>query len=96
MPTYTVHQAKTNLSKLLAQAEAGEEVIIARDDKPVVRLTPIEAAKPKRVFGAYKGRATVTDAFFEPLPDTELELWSEGPVFPEKAPMRNPRSRRKS
>ncbi|MFM9940745.1 MAG: type II toxin-antitoxin system Phd/YefM family antitoxin [Hyphomicrobiaceae bacterium] len=82
MPTYTVHQAKTNLSKLLAEAEAGEEVVIARDDKPVVRLTPITAKKPKRKFGAYKGQATITDAFFEPMGDAELRDWHEGPIFP--------------
>lgn len=83
MPTYTVHQAKTNLSKLLAEAEAGEEVIIARDDKPVVRLTPVAARKPTRKFGAYKGQFTVTDAFWEPMSEAELKEWYEGPIFPE-------------
>lgn len=37
MPTFTVHQAKTNLSKLIEKAEAGEEVVIARGDKPAAR-----------------------------------------------------------
>lgn len=100
MPTYTVHQAKTHLSKLLAEAEAGEEVVIARDDKPVVRLTPITSMKPKREFGAYKGQATVTDAFFEPMSDAELRDWEEGPLFPRagSATAKKPakRSRRKS
>ena len=40
MATYTVHAAKTNLSKLIERAEAGEEIIIARGKKPVVRLVP--------------------------------------------------------
>jgi len=78
MPTYTVHDAKTNLSKLIEQAEAGEEVIIARRDKPAVRLVPIADAKPQRRFGAYRGQITIDDAFFEPLPEEELRAWEEG------------------
>ena len=73
---FTVHQAKTQLSKLIAAALAGEEVVIARGDKPVVKLTPLEPAKKKRVFGSMKGQIALTDAFFEPLPDDELALWN--------------------
>ena len=73
---FTVHQAKTQLSKLIAAALAGEEVVIARGDKPVIRLTPLEAPKPKRTFGAFKDRFELTDAFFEPLPDDELARWA--------------------
>jgi antitoxin (DNA-binding transcriptional repressor) of toxin-antitoxin stability system len=77
---YTVHQAKTQLSKLIASALDGEEVIIARGDKPVVKLTALEPARPRAVFGSMKGRIALTDAFFEPLPDDELALWNgEGP-----------------
>jgi prevent-host-death family protein len=75
MPIYTVHEAKTNLSKLIERAEAGDEVIIARRDQPAVRLVPVGQSTPKRKFGAYKGDATVTDAFFDPLPDDELDAW---------------------
>ena len=78
MPTYTVHNAKTNLSKLIEKAEAGEEVIIARRDTPAVRLVPVAAKAVQRQFGAYKGQATVDEAFFEPLPDAELEAWRGG------------------
>jgi antitoxin (DNA-binding transcriptional repressor) of toxin-antitoxin stability system len=70
-----VHQAKTQLSKLIAAALAGEEVVIARGDQPVVKLTPIAPPTGKRQFGRYKGMFEVTDAFFEPLPDEELALW---------------------
>lgn len=85
MPTYNVHHAKTNLSKLIERAEAGEEVIIARRDAPAVRLVPVARKTAKRQFGAYKGQATVTDAFFEPLPEEELAAW-EGvePVSPKR------------
>jgi antitoxin (DNA-binding transcriptional repressor) of toxin-antitoxin stability system len=73
---FTVHQAKTNLSKLIAAALEGEEVVIARGDKPVVRLTPLIPASRKRVFGAFKGQFELPDAFFEPLPDEERALWN--------------------
>jgi prevent-host-death family protein len=72
---FTVHQAKTQLSKLIAAALDGEEVIIARGAVPVVKLAPVEPVRKKRVFGAFKGQFTLTDAFFEPLPDDELALW---------------------
>lgn len=75
MPTFTVHQAKTNLSKLIEQAEKGEEVIIARGDKPAVKLVPVPKRHPKRVFGAYKGQFTVPESFFDPLPQDELAAW---------------------
>lgn len=75
MKPVTIHAAKTNLSKLIKKACAGETVIIARGDKPVVRLVPIETPKPRRRFGAMKGLITVDDSFFDPLPPDELALW---------------------
>lgn len=75
MPRYTVHKAKTNLSRLIAEAEAGEEVVITRGDEPAVRLVSIGEPKPERVFGALAGRINVGPAFFEPLPPEELEGW---------------------
>jgi prevent-host-death family protein len=71
-----VHAAKTNLSRLIERAEAGEEVIIARNSEPVVRLVPI-TPRPRRVFGALKGKISLTAEFFEPLPDDELAAWGE-------------------
>ena len=71
----TVHQAKTNLSKLIADAENGEEVIIARGKEPAVRLVPVASSKPLRTPGWLKGQFVLTDAFFEPLPEEELALW---------------------
>jgi antitoxin (DNA-binding transcriptional repressor) of toxin-antitoxin stability system len=72
-----VHEAKTTLSKLIEQALAGEEIIIARDDTPVVALVPLAAQAPRRVFGALKGKLQVTPAFFEPLPPDELATWDQ-------------------
>ena len=77
MAIATIHEAKTNLSKLIEQAERGEEVVIARGKKPVVKLVPIEEAPKKRPFGLYKGEFEVGPGFFEPLPDDELEAWGE-------------------
>jgi prevent-host-death family protein len=78
MATVTVRAAKTQLSTLIARAEAGEEVIIARRDKPVVRLVPVEQPKRKRQFGSMKGRVSVGPEFFEPLPEEELKPWEGG------------------
>jgi prevent-host-death family protein len=74
MTTVTIHQAKTQLSRLLAAVEAGEEVTIARRDKPVAKLVPI-APKPNRVPGLLKGKIHIGPEFFEPLPEEELALW---------------------
>ena len=75
MKKVTVHVAKTHLSRLLAQAEAGEDIVIARGKTPVARLVPIAAVRPARQFGAMRGQARVTAAFFEPLPAGELDAW---------------------
>jgi prevent-host-death family protein len=71
-----IHQAKTQLSKLIAAALAGEEVVIARGSEPVVKLTPIAPVKKKRVAGRLKGKIAFSDSFFDPLPDDELALWN--------------------
>jgi prevent-host-death family protein len=71
----TIHVAKTNLSRLIARARAGDDVVIARGKTPVVRLVPVEATKPRRKFGAMKGKARTTRAFFQPLPAEEIAAW---------------------
>jgi len=74
MPTFTIHAAKTNLSKLVARAEAGEEIVLARGREPVAKIVPV-APKPKRQFGRLKGKGSVGPEFFESLPEEELKLW---------------------
>jgi len=71
----TVHEAKTQLSQLIERACAGEEVIISRGKTPVVRLVPVVEKPIERKFGAMRGKARVTDAFFEALPEGELDAW---------------------
>jgi prevent-host-death family protein len=78
MATVTIHQAKTNLSKLIARVEAGEEILIARGKQPVAQLTAVERPKKKRgVAGILKGKVDpLPDSFFfDPLPDEELGAW---------------------
>ncbi len=75
MAQYSVHDAKTNLSRLIAEALAGGEVIIARGSVPVVRLAPI-APRGRRCFGALKGKIAVDGRFDEPLPEDELGGWN--------------------
>jgi len=74
---HSIHDAKLNLSRLIERARAGEEILIARGNTPVVKLVPIESEKPRRKFGAMKGRARVTRAFFEPLPEEEQAAWGQ-------------------
>ncbi len=64
----TIHAAKTQLSKLIRRAKAGEEIVIVRGKEPVARLVPVAGMDRRRVFGAMRGRARVGNAFFEPLP----------------------------
>ncbi|MGB9369103.1 MAG: type II toxin-antitoxin system prevent-host-death family antitoxin [Xanthobacteraceae bacterium] len=80
MAIVTIHEAKTTLSKLVARAEAGEEIVIARGKDPVVRLQPIASPKRRPRFGALKGKLNIPDSFFfDPLPDDELK-WEGGGV----------------
>ncbi len=84
MATVTIHQAKTNLSKLIARVEAGEEVVIMRGKNPVARLTPIPTGKRKPSFGMLKDkiRSLPDEFFFDPLPEEELRLWEGGDEGP--------------
>ena len=75
MKTFTIHEAKTNLSKLIERACQGEEVVIARGPEPVVRLVPIADVKGRRQPGALRGKLRVGSEFFEPLVDEELARW---------------------
>lgn len=74
MPVVNVHEAKTNLSRLLVKVEAGEDIIIARSGTPVARLVRFQK-QGKRQFGSMKGRVRLDDSFFDPLPEEELAAW---------------------
>lgn len=67
-----VQEAKASLSKLLVSAESGNQVVIARNGQPVVRLTPIPQSD-KRTLGFIPGQ--VTDEVLRPVSDDELSEW---------------------
>jgi prevent-host-death family protein len=67
-----VHEAKTNLSRLLDRAHAGEEIVLAKAGKPWARLVPLDAKEPRRP-GLVPGN--LTEDFFEPLPQDEIDGW---------------------
>ncbi|MBU2515848.1 type II toxin-antitoxin system Phd/YefM family antitoxin [bacterium] len=72
MKTVNVHEAKTHFSKLLARVHDGEEIVISKAGVPWAKLTPYIENK-KRTPGIAEGK--VTEAFFDPLPESELEKW---------------------
>lgn len=77
--TYNIHEAKTHLSRLVEEAAVGEEIIIAKSGEPKVRLVPY-AEHPRRISGRYKGEIRMGEAFFEPLPEEDLQAWeAKGP-----------------
>jgi antitoxin (DNA-binding transcriptional repressor) of toxin-antitoxin stability system len=69
---YSMHEAKTNLSKLVKKALAGEEVILANGKTPVAKIVAFTEV-PKRTFGSMKGRITWTENAFDPLTDEEMK-----------------------
>lgn len=68
MTVINLYQAKTQLSKLVDHAARGEDVVIARNGKPVARLTKLPEKRPIR-FGVLEGRFAVAEDFDAPLPD---------------------------
>jgi prevent-host-death family protein len=70
-----MHEAKTHLSRLVERALQGEEVVIARAGKPLVRMVPVNAGRT-RPLGAL-GLKISDSVFFDPLPDDELDAWSQ-------------------
>ncbi len=81
MATVTIHEAKTNLSELIRRVEAGEEIVIARGDKPVAVLRDYKSEDIKlrraKAFGCEKDKypPTPDSALFESMDDDELALW---------------------
>lgn len=71
-----IHDAKSQLSKLIAAAEAGEEVVIARAGRPAVRLVPVPRAG--FAFDKFRHLASRTPDFDDPLPEEDLALWEGG------------------
>lgn len=70
-----VHEAKAHFSELLDRAHAGQEFVVSKNGKPWAKIVPIGKTK-KRELGF--GVGTVGEAFFDPLPDSELDAWDSG------------------
>ncbi|MFN7551042.1 MAG: type II toxin-antitoxin system Phd/YefM family antitoxin [Pseudomonadota bacterium] len=68
MKTVNIYEAKTRLSQLVDQAASGEDVVVSRNGRPLVRLTRLESPARKVRLGVLKGRLTVPDDFDKPLP----------------------------
>lgn len=82
MTKVNIHEAKSQLSKLIELAKNGEEVIIAKNGKPEVRLTAIEP-EGKDWFGMDAGKAWIADDFDE-LPEDILEMMADPKIFPDE------------
>lgn len=72
MTVYNIHDSKTHFSRLIEKVLNGEEVIIARDGKPVARLLPIETQAATRIPGNDKGKIRLAADFDAPLPEFDL------------------------
>jgi len=78
-----IHEAKAQLSHLIEQAIAGENVCIVDQNKPLVELKPLtQRPLTKRPLGKNSGEVVTHDSFFEPMSDDELSEWYDNPIFP--------------
>jgi prevent-host-death family protein len=75
LKTVNLHAAKTHLSRLVDEAVGGEDVIIAKAGKPMVRLVPVAPKRRRTGFGDMKGRIWIADDFDAPLPDDQLRAF---------------------
>jgi prevent-host-death family protein len=75
MRTVNIHAAKTQLSRLVDAAAAGEEIIIAKSGKPMARLGPLVDTRRKRRLGVLAGKLRVPEDFDAPLPDEVIEAF---------------------
>ena len=84
-----VRQAKTHLSRLIDEANAGETIVLAKAGKPWARLMPLQPTAPQRIPGRLRSRGTLSqpNVLLEPMDPNELETWESSPLLPE-APQR--------
>jgi prevent-host-death family protein len=75
MVSVNMHEAKTQLSRLVERAAGGEEIVIAKAGKPMVRLVPVEQPAKRRLPGMLKGQIWMAEDFDAPLPEDLLRLF---------------------
>lgn len=82
--TVNMHEAKTNLSKLVERVEKGEEIVISRAGKPAAKLVPVPQEKPgKRQLGAWEGRFKLpSDEEWKRMDEEIEQLFEESKIFP--------------
>ena len=73
MSAVNVHEAKTHLSRLLAQVAKGKKIVIARNGVPIAELRPFTEAPVERHLGELRGKIRMSDDFNAPLPDDILD-----------------------
>ena len=83
MHKVNIHEAKTHLSRLIEEVEAGEEVIIARNGKPVARLTPVQKTRSPRTPGGWEGQVRIADDFDETSEDL-IGAFYNSPILPDE------------
>ncbi len=81
MHQVNIHEAKTHLSRLLEEVESGEEVVIARNGKPVARLVPVQQARQPRKPGSLRGQIWMAPDFDE-TPEDLIDAFYNGPIEP--------------
>jgi prevent-host-death family protein len=87
-----IHEAKAQLSHLLALARQGEEVVICTRNVPEARLVPVvEKPRKKRIFGQYKGKIEMLPGFDDPMNEEELALWHDAPLVSDPTPVSLPK-----
>jgi prevent-host-death family protein len=75
METVNIYDAKTRLSQLVDKAAGGEDVVVSRNGKPIVRITRLESTKRRIRFGLLKGKLSIAEDFDAPLPQEVLEAF---------------------
>ncbi|MCX7212766.1 MAG: type II toxin-antitoxin system Phd/YefM family antitoxin [Burkholderiales bacterium] len=78
MKNVNIYDAKTRLSQLVDRAASGEDVVVCRNGKPLVRITRLETSKRQVKFGVLKGKLTIPADFDAPLPDEVLSGFEQG------------------
>jgi len=73
-----IHEAKTHLSRLIPAALAGEEIIITKSGKPLVKLVPVESSREPRKLGMFRDKIKINGDLCEPLPDEIIkDFWPD-------------------
>src|SRR3954452_24998372 len=87
-----IAEAKAKLSEYVEAVARGERVIICNRNKPVAELRAMEQApeQPRDLSPMFPGATFMTDAFFEPMSESELHDWFGGPAFPAKVAETSP------